>query len=196
MLIVGLTGGIGSGKTIIAEVFKHMGIPVFNADNQAKAITNTNKKVKEKIVQEFGADIYINNEIDRKVLAEIVFKNPEKLKILNSIIHPEVRNTFINWCEKNKSFPYVIEEAAILFESGAYREMDYTINVCADELIRIKRVVLRDGTSIESVKERMKNQLNDKERSKMADFNVINDGSVMVLPQILDIHQKLLQKQK
>ena len=97
MLIVGLTGGIGSGKTMIAEVFKHLGIPVFNADNEAKTIVNTNKKVAEKIVQEFGVAVKKNNEIDRKVLAEIVFKNPEKLKILNSIIHPEVRNAFIAW---------------------------------------------------------------------------------------------------
>jgi len=194
MLIVGLTGGIGSGKTIIAEVFKHLGIPVFNADNEAKSIVNSNETIVQKIKMEFGATIYEKNEINRRALAEIVFKNPEKLKVLNSIIHPEVRNTFINWCEKNKSYPYVIEEAAILFESGAYKEMDYTINVCADELTRINRVILRDGTSIESVKERMKNQLTDKERSKMADFNIINDGSLMVLPQILDIHQKLLHQ--
>jgi len=194
MLIVGLTGGIGSGKTMIAEVFKHLGIPVFNADNEAKTIVNTNKKVAEKIVQEFGVAVKKNNEIDRKVLAEIVFKNPEKLKILNSIIHPEVRNAFIAWCSQFKKLPYVMEEAAILFESGAYKEMDYTINVCADESTRIKRVVLRDGTSIESVKERMKNQLTDIERSEMADFNIVNDGSLMVLPQVLDIHQKLLNK--
>ena len=196
MLKVGLTGGIGSGKTLVSEIFMRLGIPVFNADNEAKTIINTDNEVKEKIELEFGEEIYNNGLIDRQKLASIIFNDQKTLQKINSIIHPKVREYFVAWCNKFENAPYVIEEVAILFESSAYKELDFTINVHADELLRINRVVERDSTRVEQVKERMKNQLSDSERIRIADFTIYNDGEKMVLPQVLEIHNQILNKVK
>lgn len=196
MIAVGLTGGIGSGKTLISEVFNCLGIPVFNADYEAKKIMNSDEEVILQIKHEFGDDIYGIERINRKRLASIIFEDKSALKKINSIIHPKVRESFINWSIIKVDYPYVIEEAAILFESNAYKELDFTINVHAHELIRINRVVERDQVSVESVKSRMKNQLSDEKRISLADYTIYNDGSRMILPQILEIHQKILKRKK
>ena len=193
MLKVGLTGGIGSGKTLVSKVFERLGIPVFNADIEAKKITNSDADVIRALQVEFGHDIYIDQEINRKKLASIIFDDTEALKKVNSIIHPKVHEYFNNWCNQQNTL-YVIEEAAILFESNANKSMDFTINVHADELLRINRVVDRDGTTASLVKERMKNQLDDTERMHLADFTIYNDGKQMILPQILEIHYKILNR--
>jgi len=193
MIKVGLTGGIGSGKTLVGEIFKRLGIPVFNADYQAKLILNKDKEVKEQIKSEFGTDIYTNQGIDRKKLAALIFNDPSLLTKVNAIIHPRVRQYFIDWMNEQDA-RYVIEEAAILFESNAYKELDYTINVHADELVRVNRVVERDNTNVEAVKSRMKNQLGDDERISLADYTIYNNGNEMILPQVLEIHQKILEK--
>ncbi len=195
MLKVGLTGGIGSGKTIVSQVFERLGIPVFNADFEAKKIMNTDAKLIQALKTEFGNDIYIKQEIDRKKLASIIFDDQVALKKVNSIIHPKVHAYFMDWC-KNQDTPYAIEEAAILFESGANKHMDLAINVHADELLRIKRVIKRDHITADLVKERMKNQLNDEERIRLADFTIYNDGKQMILPQILEIHKNILNQAK
>ena len=145
MIKVGLTGGIGSGKTLVSEIFFRLGIPVFNADFEAKAILDTNKEVIQQITNNFGA-IYTENGIDREKLALIIFNDQVALKTINSIIHPKVREYFHSWIAKHANAKYVIEEAAILFESNAYKELDITINVHADELVRINRVIKRDKT--------------------------------------------------
>ena len=129
-------------------------------------------------------------------MASIIFNDKKVLAEVNSIIHPKVREYFIKWMSNFKNTPYVIEEAAILFESKAYKELDITINVHADELIRINRVVERDKTHIEAVKSRMKNQLSDKERIALADFTIYNDGNKMILPQILEIHNQIIKRVK
>jgi dephospho-CoA kinase len=193
---VGVTGGIGSGKTLICNVFSKLGIPVFNADNEAKIILNTDKDVISTIKELFGNDIYINNSIDRKKLAEIIFNNEEALTKINSLVHPKVRLAFKKWCLQFSNLPYVIQEAAILFESEAYKELDYTITVHASEATRVKRVMQRDGVIEEKIKERIKNQMSDEERLKLADYVINNDEDTMVLPQILDIHQKLIKRNK
>jgi dephospho-CoA kinase len=195
MIKVGLTGGIGSGKTLVSEVFNRLSVPVFNADNEAKNILNNDSAVIKQIKEQFGNDIYSAQGIDRKKLAAIVFNNSEALKKVNAIIHPQVRQYFYNWI-KNQNVKYVIEEAAILFESGANQELDLTINVHADEFVRIKRVILRDNTTEEAVKSRMKNQMSDQERIDCADYTIYNNGDRMLLPQILDIHQHILSKVK
>ena len=195
MLKVGLTGGIGSGKSLISEIFLRLGIPVFNADREAKIILNTDKEVIQEVKHNFG-DIYRTDEVDKQKLASVVFNNEKALQKLNMIIHPKVREYFFKWIEKQCNASYVIEEAAILFESGADKEMDITINVHADELIRIQRIIKRDHTNVEAVKSRINNQLSDQERMKLADYTIINNGDQMVLPQVLEIHQKILKRIK
>jgi len=191
---VGVTGGIGSGKTLVCEVFKRLGIPVYNADNEAKNILNSNTEVRKSIENYFGQDIYENNSLNKKKLAEIIFNNSEAIQRINSTVHPVVRQYFIAWCKLQENKPYVIEEAAIIFESGAFKELDYTINVFAPEQIRIQRVMERDRATIEDVKNRMQNQMNDDERMKLANFTIINDGTKMIIPQILEIHSKIVNQ--
>ncbi|MCB2195184.1 MAG: dephospho-CoA kinase [Bacteroidetes bacterium] len=195
MIKVGLTGGIGSGKTLVSKVFIRLGIPVFNADYEAKVILNSDKETIKQVKKEFGSEIYTDQGIDRKKLAEIIFNNITALQKINAIIHPRVRQYFYEWLKKQK-VPYVIEEAAILFESGANQELDLTINVHADELVRVRRVMLRDNTTEETVKSRMKNQMSDRQREKLADYTIHNNGDRMLLPQILEIHQHILSKSK
>jgi dephospho-CoA kinase len=195
MVKVGLTGGIGSGKTLVSEIFIRLGIPVFNADNESKTILNTDKEVIQQIINNFGA-LYTKNGINREKLASIIFNDQAALETINSIIHPKVREYFHSWTAKHVNAKYVIEEAAILFESNAYKELDFTINVHADELIRISRVIARDKTTAESVKSRMNNQWSDKERIELADFTIYNNGDKMVLPQVLEIHNQILKKIK
>jgi len=193
MLKVGVTGGIGSGKTLICNVFSTLGIPVFNADDEAKIIINTDKDIISKIKELFGNDIYINNSVDRKRLAGIIFNNPEALNSINSLIHPKVRIAFKQWCSQYRHMPYVIQEAAILFETDAYKQLDFTINVHASEETRINRVMMRDQVSKEKVLERMNNQIKDDVRLKLADFTIYNENESMILPQILEIHKKFKQ---
>ena len=195
MIKVGLTGGIGSGKTLVSEIFFRLGIPVFNADYEAKTILDTDKEVIQQITNNFGA-IYTENGINREELASIIFNDQVALKTINSIIHPKVREYFHSWAAKHINAKYIIEEAAILFESNAHKELDVTINVHADELIRINRVIERDKTTVEAVKNRMKNQLGDDERIKLANYTIYNSGDKMVLPQVLEIHNQILKRIK
>jgi dephospho-CoA kinase len=193
MLKLGLTGGIGSGKSLISEIFIRLGIPVFNADIESKKIVDLDQDVKNALSKEFGPDLYSNQGINKEMLADIIFNDKIALQKVNQIIHPKVRDYFQVWMNKNQHAPYVIEEAAILFESKANLEMDFTINVHADEFVRIDRVVRRDNIDAELVKRRMENQLSDKERIALADFTIYNDGKQMVLPQVLEIHDKIIK---
>lgn len=193
MIKVGVTGGIGSGKTLVCEIFGHLGVPVFNADIEAKELYNTDKEVIEQVQQLFGHDIYHNGKLRKDILAKIIFNDSKALDKVNAIVHPKVREYFLNWAEKQTS-KYVIEEAAILFESNAYLDLDYIINVHARQENRIERVMKRDNINKEQVISRMKNQLCDEKRMKLADFTIHNDDDRMLLPQVVDIHQKILSK--
>lgn len=190
MLKIGLTGGIGSGKTTVAKFFEIINVNVYYADDRAKYLMENETKVIQQIKENFGK-IYISKKLDRKKLAHIIFKNPEKIKIINSIVHPAVKEDFEKWCEQFKHKKYVVQEAAILFESGFDRFMDLTIAVSADKETRIQRVVNRDGISRQMVIDRMKNQLPDDERNKLANFVIKNDEKHLIIPQILDIHEKI-----
>lgn len=191
MLKIGITGGIGSGKSTVCRVFSALGIPVFEADQIAKELMNTSGEIGEKLVNLFGASVYLPDQtIDRKYLAGIVFNNPSLLAQLNAIVHPVVRQTFFDWCDKQKS-PYIIHEAAILFESGFYKMMDKTITVVTSENERIQRVMKRDGLTLELVKERIKNQWTDEERIKLADFVIGNNDNELIIPQIIEIDKKI-----
>lgn len=168
-MIVGLTGGIGSGKTTVTKYFAELGIPIYIADEEAKKITETDPNVIEKIKMVFGDEAYVNGKYNRKYIADIVFKDKKKLNQLNTIIHPALFNHFNQWHQKQNT-PYVIKEAAILFESGAYKDCDYIITVTAPEEIRIQRVIERDGITETMVKNRIDNQMSEEEKIQRADF--------------------------
>lgn len=171
--IIGLTGGIGSGKTTVAKYLESKGIPVYIADLEAKKIMET-ESVIGKIIDAFGSEIIDDGKVNRSKLAGLVFNNPEKLKVLNSIIHPEVKNHFTNWVKLHENFPFVVKEAAILFESGSYKDCDKIILVTAPKEIRIKRVMERDKVSKGEVEARMANQWEDEQKKEMSDFVIEN----------------------
>ncbi len=191
---VGLTGGIGSGKTIVAKIFNELGVPVYEADKHAKRLMNEAASIKKKIQAAFGRDIYAENGLKRAELAQIVFHDQDKLNTLNHIVHPAVHEDFSEWCRDKEFFPYVIEEAAILLESGAYRDMDEVIMVYAPKELRVSRVMERDNLSREDVLQRMKNQLPEEEKKKMAGLIVNNDEKMLVLPQVLAINDQLTKR--
>lgn len=176
--VIGLTGGIGSGKTTIANYFATMGVPVYIADDAAKKVMQAEKIVQE-IKTSFGDSIFENDVLNRAKLAEIVFNNAEKLAQLNAIVHPAVKRDFESWLQENKNHDYVIYEAAILFESGRYKECDIIITVTAPEEIRIERVVKRDNTTREQVLSRIKMQWNDEKRISLSNF-VINNSNLKI----------------
>jgi dephospho-CoA kinase len=190
MLKVGITGGIGSGKSTICNFFSLMGIPIFNADLAAKQIMDGSSMVRSQMMLHFGKDIYLPNQaLDRKKLAGIIFSSPSLLQKVNSIVHPEVRNTFFDWCKKQHS-PYVVHEAAILFESGFYEIMDFTILVTAPEQMRINRVIKRDELSAKQIKARISKQWPDKKKMQLADFIIANDNRKLILPVLIEMDKK------
>jgi dephospho-CoA kinase len=191
MIKVGITGGIGSGKSTVCKVFSAIGIPVFEADQEAKQLMNADPELRRQLIALFGAAVYLPDQtIDRKYLAGIVFNDPSLLAQLNEIVHPAVRKAFSDWCEKQNS-PYVLHEAAILFESGFYKLMDKTIAVVTRENERMERVMKRDHATAEQVKQRMDNQMRDAERIRLADFVISNNNDELITPQIVDIDKKI-----
>lgn len=188
MIKVGVTGGIGSGKSIVCHIFKQLDVPVFHADSEAKKLINTNEALKQTFRQHFGDDIYHRNgDINKAKLASIIFQNQDELDFVNRTVHPLVQKEFSLWAEKYSALPYVIEEAAILFESGAYHFFDKIITVTAPKTLRIQRVVERDNVKPEQVKARMDKQWNEAEKIKLSDFIVYNDEKQAVLPQVIHI---------
>lgn len=188
---VGITGGIGSGKSTACKIFKVLGIPVFEADQVARQLMNGDPEVRRQLIHLFGNAVYLPDQtIDRKYLSGIVFNNSSLLTLLNSIVHPAVRQAFDRWFQ-NQHAPYIIHEAAILFESGFYKMMDKTITATTDEEERIQRVIKRDGVSEEQVKQRIGNQWTDEQRNKLADFVIGNNDNQLIIPQILEIDKKL-----
>lgn len=190
MLKIGLTGNIGSGKSLVCQVFEKLSVPIFNADIEAKKILDSSI-LRSKLLAIFGADIEDINEniIDRKKLAAIVFTDKEALEKLNALIHPQLRIEFKNWCLLHKKEKYVIQEAAILFENGFTDLFDKTIVIAAPKDIRLQRVMERDGTSKAEVLARMENQWSDAKKEDAADFIIQNDGQKLILPQILKLHR-------
>lgn len=171
--IIGLTGGIGSGKTTIATHIQKLGVPVYIADIEAKKIMDS-AGIVSKITAVFGEDLLENGKINKQKLSEIVFKQPEKLQILNAIIHPEVAQHFKKWVKKNKKHPILIKEAAILFESGSYKDCTQIILVTAPKEIRIQRVMQRDGLSRADIEKRMNNQWSEEKKQELSDFVIVN----------------------
>ena len=195
MIVVGLTGGIGAGKSTIATFFKELNVPVYIADNEAKRLMHTSKVVKEKIINEFGAKAYIHNKLNRPFLAAIVFSDKSKLTAINAIVHPSVSNSFKRWTHKQSS-PYVIQENAILFENGTSHKFDYIITVTAPLDEKIQRVMDRDTVKRADVLTRINNQISDEAKIESSDFVIHNLDRVSSKKEVLKIHKKLLKLAK
>ncbi|MAO09562.1 MAG: dephospho-CoA kinase [Flavobacteriaceae bacterium] len=195
MKIVGLTGGIGSGKTTIATMFNELGVPVYIADIEAKKLTNTSEKIKTELLNILGEQAYNKDGLNRKYVADKIFNDAELLKRVNEIIHPEVAKHFRNWA-KQQSEAYCIKEAAILFENGGYKECDYTILVTAPKEIRIKRILERDDTTEDEIKSRMDNQWPDEKKIELADFIIENTDINITKEQVVKVHEHLINTAK
>ncbi len=195
ILRIGLTGGIGSGKSTVAAIFEVLGIPVYYADDEAKKLMNEDPRLREKIIAGFGNEAYEGNMLNRKYIGGQVFNNKEKLSLLNAIVHPETIRDAKEWMLRQTT-PYAIKEAALIFESGSEKDLDYVIGVYAPERLRISRTVKRDNISPEAVVARMKNQINEEEKMALCDFVIRNDEQRAVLPQVLNLHERMLQLAK
>jgi dephospho-CoA kinase len=193
MLKIGLTGGIGSGKTTVAQIFEVLGIPVYYADSAAKDLMNQDPELKKQIISAFGAEVYKEGKLDRSFLGGQVFGDTEKLGRLNSIVHPATLRDAETWMKKQKTH-YAIKEAALIFEAGLEKFFDYMVGVTAPESIRMERTISRDQTSAENVLQRMQQQMDEKEKISRCDFVITNDGVQALLPQVLVIHEKLMAK--
>lgn len=192
MKIVGLTGGIGSGKTTVSNMFKDLGVPIYIADLEAKKLMATSKVIKRKLIDLFGPKAYENNELNRAYIASKIFNDKVYLDKMNAIIHPKVATHFKQWLQKQTS-KYVIKEAAIIFEHNMQSQYDYIITVIANEEERIKRILKRDNTSKEKIVSIIKNQISDQEKVKMSDFVIINDKLDHTKAQVLKIHNTILK---
>lgn len=195
-LKVGITGGIGSGKSTVCKVFKVLGAPVFEADLVAKHLIDNDKKIRSGLINLFGKGIYTGDgRVDRKKLASLIFNNDIHLQKVNELVHPAVRSEFLSWTE-GQDVPYVIHEAAILFESGFYKMMDFNILISAPEKERIERVTRRDGSLPEQVKLRMQKQWSDEEKRKLATIEIRNADRDFIIPQIIKIDKNLREHGK
>ena len=190
MKVVGITGGIGSGKTTACQIFEELGVPVYYADVRARELMTNNETLRDRIIQAFGEEAYLNGQLNRPYLAKLVFSSKEKLSVLNGLVHPAVADDFDEWLDSQKDATYVLKEAAILFESGAYQDVDISVLVVAPQELRLERVMKRDGTSKEEVLRRMNNQWTQERKVKLADHIITNDGTQMLIPQVLELHKK------
>jgi dephospho-CoA kinase len=190
MLKLGLTGGIGSGKTTVAKIFETLGIPVYYADDAAKRIMNEDQHLKEEIIRHFGSESYINNMLNRTYISKQVFNDKIKLDLLNSLVHPATIRDSQHWMQNQKA-PYTIKEAALIFESGMQKQLDYIIGVSAPKELRIERTISRDGISREEVLNRINSQMDEDMKISRCDFIIYNNEEQALLPQVLDLHRRL-----
>lgn len=193
MLKIGLTGGIGGGKSTVAKVFEVLGMPVYYADDAAKKLMNEEGPLKQQIQKIFGATAYRNGQLDRKYVAAIVFKKPDKLQLLNALVHPATINDAQKWMQRQRT-SYAIKEAALIFESGAQQQLDYVIGVYAPTPLRIQRTMQRDGITEEEVIARINKQLDENSKMQLCDFVIVNDEEQLLIPQVVEVHKKLLKQ--
>ena len=189
-IIIGLTGGIGSGKSTVAKIFAQLGIPVLDADATAKHLMNNDESIKAALIKTFGEDVYMDHQLNRQFLAKLVFEDAFKLNQLNAIVHPVAIQYAKEWALK-QSAPYVIKEAALFFESGSSEGVDKMIGVTAPKHIRIQRVMQRDAISRDEVIKRMDHQLDDSLKMKLCDWVIQNDEIHLLIPQVIAIHQEI-----
>lgn len=193
-LRIGITGGIGVGKSTVCEIFKRIGVPVYDADTRAKFLMQNDADLIRSIKDSFGWDAYQkNNVLNREYLAKIVFSNPEQLKVLNSLVHPKVADDYEHWTRENKDKPYSLKEAALLFEAKSYKNLHKVIVVTCPIDVRIERIMKRDHVRKDEILKRINNQITDKQRLSKADFVIVNDGNKSLIEQTLDIHHQILE---
>jgi dephospho-CoA kinase len=192
MLKIGITGGIGSGKSVVAGIFSVLGIPVFDADKEARNIMQNDELLVSSIKKAFGDESYLHGKLNRPYIANIVFNQPEKLQMLNSLVHPAAINAATAWMNAQTT-PYVIKEAALMFESGSTANLDYVVGVHTPTALRVKRVMDRDHITRNQVLARMKHQMKEVIKMKLCNFVVINDEQQLLIPQVLQLHQRFLQ---
>jgi len=192
MKIVGLTGGIGSGKTTVAKEFQSLGIPIYIADDEAKKLMNTSKVLKRQLIDLFGDEAYVDNSLNRPFIADIIFNNEAYLQKMNAIVHPKVGIHFKKWASKQVT-EYVIKEAAVLFENNGYKQCDYVITVTAPKDLRIARLLKREPTTKEKIEAVMNNQWSDEAKIKLSNFVIENTTLEYMKEQVLEIHQKILK---
>ena len=195
VLKIGLTGGIGSGKSTVAQIFEVLGIPVYYADIAAKRLMNEDAEIRSAITRVFGHGAYANNILDRKYISSIVFSDPAKLESLNGIVHPATKKDGENWMSLQTT-PYAMHEAALIFEAKVSDRLDYVIGVSSPQELRIKRAMERDNLSREEVLKRMSKQLDEELKMSKCDFVLINDEQQLLIPQVLELHEKLIQESK
>ncbi len=183
MLKIGLTGGIGSGKSLIGKIMEAIGYPVYYSDLAAKELVDTDSEIRNQLIRLLGSEVYLDDELNRPFLAQQLFKNDQLRIQVNHIIHPKVRTAFAEWCKRQNS-PYVFNEAAILFETGAYKTMDKNLLVTAPTELRIQRVIERDKMAAQQVEERMSKQWSDNAKKELADFIIVNDEKEPLIAQI------------
>ena len=190
MIKVGVTGGIGAGKSIVCGVFRLLGVPVYNADERARYLMTHDLNLISSIVEKFGSEAFNSDgQLNRTFIASVVFKNKEQLEILNGLVHPVVQRDFVSWSENYHHRKYIIKEAALLVESGSYKKLDYVVNVVAPEPLRVARVLQRDPHRSQlDVKHIISRQLSDSEKEKIAAFTIVNDEASLLLPQVIEIH--------
>ena len=190
MLKVGITGGIGSGKSTVCRVFTTLGIPVFNADDAGRYLMDTDEKLKESIRHLLGSDSYLNGKPDRTRIASIVFSDPAKLTLLNELVHPATIQYAEQWM-KEQIAPYIIKEAAIFFESGSYKSMDVMVGISAPPELRIQRAMGRSGSTRQEILNRISRQMDEDEKMKRCDYIIVNDEQTAIIPQVLELHKIL-----
>ena len=193
MIVVGLTGGIGSGKSTVANAFNALGIPVYIADEEAKRLMNKSQVIKRQLIGLFGEGAYTKEGLNRSFIANIIFKDKSLLNKINDIVHPEVAKHFKKWV-KAQNGPYVVKEAAILFENNGYKACDYVITVTAPKDVKMQRLLSRDKTSIERIEAIMQNQWHDEDRIPLSDFVIENTDLENTKKQVLNIHNKILER--
>lgn len=191
-MIVGLTGGIGSGKTTIAKMFHELGVSIYIADIEAKKLMNTSEIIKKELIEAFGEKTYIDGELNRSYLSSIVFNNSKELQKINKIVHPRVGQHFIDWRNERRNEKYIIKEVAILFENDSYKQCDKIITVVAPIEERFRRIIQRDKTTREAVQSRMNNQWSDEKKIALSDYVIFNEDLAKAKLQVEKIHQEIL----
>jgi dephospho-CoA kinase len=195
MLNVGLTGGIGSGKTIASKIFEILGIPVYQADEAAKSLMESNPILKNQLIEQFGNDAFVDGKLNRSYIAEIIFNDKEKLQLINSLVHPYTIQDGIEWMKKQTT-PYAIKESALIFESGTQSNFDYIIGISSPQSMRLNRTIKRDNTNRELILEKMEHQLDEQVKMKLCDFVLQNDEETLLTPQVIAVHEKLIALSK
>lgn len=192
MLRIGLTGGIGSGKSTVAHIFSVLGIPVYDADSSAKRLMSENENLKKKIIEHFGKDSYNGGQLNTKHLSEQVFSDPKKTELLNSFVHPATIRDAEEWVKKQNA-PYIIKEAALIFESGSNKLLDKIIGVSSPLSLRIERTMKRNNITSSQVMDRINLQMNEEEKMRLCDYIIFNDEQQMLIPQVLGLHEIFLK---